>query len=289
MRARSFLWVGVCYLVALASAFIAARALGPYEGPYGVLIQLAVGDLAATMVVFLWSLAFRNSSFYDPYWSVAPVVIAACCIAVGGAPVARQALLMALISAYGARLTYNWARGWTGLGHEDWRYVDLREKTGPLFQLVNLFGIMLFPTFLVFMGSVPMMPALITGRAPLGVWDLAGCLALGGGTLIQGVADNQLRAFVKTRTDPQEVMQRGLWAWSRHPNYFGEISVWFGVLFFGLGSGALQLWMMAGAGLMVFLFVVISIPMMEKRQAARKPAYREYRARTSMLVPWPPR
>ncbi|MEM7677129.1 MAG: DUF1295 domain-containing protein, partial [Myxococcota bacterium] len=84
------------------------------------------------------------------------------------------------------------------------------------------------------------------------------------------------------------IMDRGLWAWSRHPNYFGEISVWFGLLFFGVASGAFETWMVAGVVAMVFLFVVISIPMMEKRQLSTKPAYADYQRRTSMLIPWPP-
>ena len=288
MRARSFFWVILAYVVAFVGAVAAVRA---YPGPQTPLALVAVGDLAATVVVFLFSLVFRNSSFYDAYWSVAPVVIAVYLVFGfdGGAPIARQVLLTGAIAVYGVRLTYNWGRGWTGLDHEDWRYVDLREQTGALFQVVNFLGIMLFPTVLVYLGCVPMIPALVDGAAPLNVWDAIGTLVIIGGTTIEGVADNQLRRFVRERTDRGAIMDRGLWSWSRHPNYFGEISVWFGVLFFGIGSGAFQLWMVAGAASMVFLFVAISIPMMEKRQLARKPAYAEYQQRTSMLIPWPPR
>lgn len=288
MRARSFLWITVSYIVCLV---VAAGVIQAYPGPQTPLALVAVGDLAATVVIFLFAVAFKNSSFYDAYWSVVPPVIAVYLVFgfEGPAPVARQVLVTALIAIYGARLTYNWARGWTGLDHEDWRYVDLRQQTGPLFQLVNFFGIMLFPTILVYLGCIPMIPALITGDAPLNVWDGIGAIVLLGGTVIEGVADNQLRAFVHQRSDRGAIMDRGLWSWSRHPNYFGEISVWFGVMFFGIASGAFETWMVAGAVSMLVLFVGISIPMMEKRQLARKPAYADYQKRTSMLIPLPPK
>ena len=288
MRARGLAWVTLSYVVALVAA---ALAIEVYPGPKTPLALVAVGDLAGTVVIFLFSLAFRNSSFYDPYWSVAPVFIALYLWFgfEGPAPIERQILLTAAIAIYGARLTYNWARGWTGLDHEDWRYVDLRRQTGALFQVVNFLGIMLFPTVLVYLGCVPMIPALVDGAAPLNLWDALGAVVLLGGVAIEGLADNQLRRFVKDRPERGAIMDRGLWAWSRHPNYFGEISVWFGVLFFGIGSGAFAPWMVAGVASMVFLFVAISIPMMEKRQLASKPAYAAYQQRTSMLIPLPPR
>ena len=288
MAFRALALVAFSYVVAFVAA---AAAIAAYPGPSTPLALVAVGDLAGTVVIFLFSLAFRNSSFYDPYWSVAPVVIAMYLIFgfEGAAPVERQVLLGVLITLYGARLTFNWARGWTGLDHEDWRYVDLRAQTGALFQVVNFLGIMLFPTVLVYLGCVPMIPALIDGAAPLNIFDAIGAVVLLSGVVIEGVADNQLRAFVAARKERGAIMDRGLWAWSRHPNYFGEISVWFGVMFFGVASGAFAPWMLAGVGSMLFLFVAISIPMMEKRQSERKPAYAEYKRRTSMLIPLPPR
>ncbi|MEL7367596.1 MAG: DUF1295 domain-containing protein [Myxococcota bacterium] len=288
MAVRALLIVTLSYVIALAAA---AGAVVLWPWPSTPLIDVAVGDFVATVVIFLFSVVYRNSSFYDPYWSVAPPIIAVYLVLgfEGDALSARQGLVIALSAVYGARLTYNWASGWTGLDHEDWRYVDLRRQTGVLFPAVNFLGIMLFPTVLVYLGCVPMIPALITGDAALNGWDLLGAIVLLGGTIIEGVADLQLRAFVKERTERGAIMDRGLWAWSRHPNYFGEISVWFGLMFFGIASGAFELWMASGVAAMVFLFVVISIPMMERRQLAKKPAYADYQRRTSMLIPLPPR
>ncbi len=288
MNVRHLALVTFSYVVAIVAA---AGSIVLFPELTSPLAKVAVGDFVGTVVIFLFALVFRNSSFYDPYWSVAPVVIAFYWIFGfnGDANVIRQGLVAALITLYGARLTFNWARGWTGLDHEDWRYVDLRRQTGMLFPAVNFLGIMLFPTILVYLGCVPLVPALITGNAPVNLWDVAGCVVLLGGVIIEGVADNQLRRFVKERVDRASIMDRGLWSWSRHPNYFGEISVWFGVMFFGIASGDFEGWMISGAVAMVLLFVGVSIPMMEKRQLGSKPAYARYQKRTSFLIPLPPR
>lgn len=284
-------------LALVASAYVAGffaawAAIAFYPGPQSPWVLVAVGDVVATLVVFAFSLVFRNTSFYDPYWSVAPMVIAPYLWLgfEGEAVFGRQVLVTVLVWAWGARLTYNWARGWTGLDHEDWRYVDMREKTGAAFQLVNLFGLQMFPTVLVYLGCLPLLGALITGDGPLGPLDAVAALITLGATVIEGLADNQLRAFVQSGPPKGSVMDRGLWSWSRHPNYFGEISFWCGLALFGFAAGETDPYLLlSGPVAMILLFVGVSIPMMEKRQGARKPAYADYRRRVSMLVPRPPK
>jgi steroid 5-alpha reductase family enzyme len=253
--------------------------------------RVVVADLSATFVVFLFSVAFGNTSFYDAYWSVAPMVIAPYLwLGVGGGAVpTRQALVTGLVLLWGARLTYNWARGWTGLQHEDWRYVDLRAKTGRAFVVVNFLGLQLFPTVLVLLGCIPLWPALVTGSQPLSIWDGVATAVTAGAVLVEGVADNQLRAFVRSRPPAGTVMARGLWSWSRHPNYFGEISFWCGLALFGLAAGGPDPLLLVGPAAMAALFVGVSVPMMERRMLARRPGYPDYQRRVSALVPWPPR
>ncbi|MDX1650215.1 MAG: DUF1295 domain-containing protein, partial [Myxococcota bacterium] len=169
-RTRGFLWVTLAYLAALVVALLVGIAL---HGRHP-LVVVAVADLAATGVVFGFGRAFGNSSFYDPYWSVAPVPIAlylALGPGLGDAVGARQVLVIALVLAWAVRLTHNWARGWAGLHHEDWRYVDLKAGGGIGAFVADLFGIHLFPTAIVFLGCLPLWPALATGQAPLGVLD----------------------------------------------------------------------------------------------------------------------
>jgi steroid 5-alpha reductase family enzyme len=170
-RAAAFAWVTLAYLVALAAAaWIHGRLSGQ-----PALVAIGAADLLATLVVFGFSMTFDNSSFYDPYWSVAPPLIGlslVLCHAVPEVPLTRQVLVLGVVTAWGARLTWNWIRGWRGLGHEDFRYVDLRRQTGRAYPLVSLFGLHLMPTVTVFLGCLPLVPVLSTKKhAPcLNAW-----------------------------------------------------------------------------------------------------------------------
>src|SRR4051812_35006305 len=124
MRTRGFVYVTLVYALALAVAALVANV-------YPTLWGLALADLAATVVVFAASARANNSSVYDPYWSVIPIAIAAWFVRAGTLD-ARAVVVLFGVVAWGVRLTWNWARGWPGLGHEDWRYVDIRKQTGNL-------------------------------------------------------------------------------------------------------------------------------------------------------------
>ena len=284
---RAFAWIVISYVAALLVAALVLRAL-PGHAP---LVRVAAADAAATCVVFAFSVAFDNSSFYDAYWSVAPIAIAGWLAAEPGAAhanPARRVLVVALVTLWGVRLTWNWARGWAGLRHEDWRYVNLRRTTGRAYWPVSFLGLHFFPTVLVFLGCLPLAAALVDGDAPLGPLDALAAAVTLGATVLEAAADEQLRAFRSQKAREGDVCDVGLWAWSRHPNYLGEIGIWVGVGLFGLAAGAPS-WAAIGVVAMIALFVGISIPMIEKRSAERRPAWAAYRARTSMLLPWPPR
>ena len=164
-RAR---WIVVfAYAVALVVALIVGHRV-PYEHPIAVALA---ADVAATLVIFGFSVAFRNSSFYDAFWSVVPPVIALYWAQrpelVGVNPF-RLAIVTALIWLWGARLTWNWNRGWTGLDHEDWRYVDLKEKTGVFYWAGEpRSGIHMAPTLWVFAGMLPVYAVMAAGNGAL--------------------------------------------------------------------------------------------------------------------------
>jgi steroid 5-alpha reductase family enzyme len=287
-RARAFLLVWVAYLAAIVAALVAGIALA---GRHPIEIVLAA-DLAATFVVFGFSMAFDNSSFYDPYWSVGPPLIGLAfsyAAEPGAAVPARQALVLALVALWAVRLTWNWARGWSGLAHEDWRYVEMREGSGGLYWLVSLLAIHLFPTVVVFLGCLPLWLALAEGPRPLGALDAIGALLAFGGTALEFVADNQLRRFRLAGPPPGSTLESGLWAWSRHPNYLGEILFWLGLASFGMAAGGFRWWAWLGALAMLAMFRFASLPMIEKRMLARRPSYGERQRRVSLLIPWPPK
>lgn len=285
---RAFLYITAAYLAALAAAWLVARWLGPGSAPLAV---VAWADLAATITVFAFSVAANNSSVYDPYWSVAPLAIApflALHETAAAAPFSRQILVAALVVLWGVRLTYNWARGFHGLSHEDWRYVDIREKTGRGYWAASFAGLHLFPTVQVYLGCLPLSVALASSR-PLGPLDAVAAAVTMAAIAIETIADEQLRAFRRSKRGAGEIMARGLWAYSRHPNYFGEIGFWWGLFLCAIAADPGAWWTGIGAVAITVMFVFASIPMLDKRSAARRPEYAEHMKRVSALVPWSPR
>ncbi|RPH68564.1 MAG: DUF1295 domain-containing protein [Myxococcaceae bacterium] len=284
---RALASVGVAYAAALAVALATGWALRGH-GPIEV---AALADIAATLVVFGFSVRHDNSSLYDPYWSVAPLPIvvswASCAPAVLEV---RGVLVIALVTVWGVRLTANWVARWRGLGDEDFRYAEIRARTGRLYWPASLLVIHLLPTVWVFLGLLPTWPALGGTGGPLGTLDLLAVTVTAAGITIEAVADLQLRRFLRSRRDPTAVLETGLWRLSRHPNYFGEITFWWGLWLFGLATDPRwAAWTIVGPVSISLLFVLVSIPWMDRRMLSRHPGWAERMRTTSALLPWPRR
>jgi steroid 5-alpha reductase family enzyme len=281
-RIDSFGLVMLAYLVALVAALVTGT-VAPLGHGLGLIL---LADVVATLVVFAFSIRLRNGSVYDPYWSVVPPAIALYWLVVATDAVpARQLLVTTLVFAWGIRLTWNWARGWPGLHHEDWRYVDLYEKAPLPPWATSLLGIHLFPTVQVWLGCLALAPALGWGERPLGLLDAIAVLVTGGAILLETVADEQMRAFARTKA-PGEIMAQGLWAHSRHPNYLGELGFWAGLALFGLAAAPTWWWSLLGPVAMLVMFLTASIPMLDTRSIERRPGYAEHMRRIPALLPW---
>jgi steroid 5-alpha reductase family enzyme len=288
-RLRGLWTVGLAYVTALAAAGLTLGLLPPDH----LLLRTLVADAVATLVIFGWSVAYDNSSFYDAYWSVIPIAIVGYWVSLAdpGVPMGRTLAIVAVVSVWGTRLTFNWARGWTGLQHEDWRYLDFRERMpGPLYWVVSFLGFHAFPTLIVFAGLAAAFPALVRAGRPLGALD-AIALAIGlAGIALEWIADRQLRAFVTGPRRPGETLRSGLWRYSRHPNYLGEMLVWWSLFVFGLAADPDWASYAIGAPIaMTAMFLFVSIPLIEKRSLERRPGYQAVIDETSMLIPMPPR
>ena len=282
---EAFTAVVRAYAVALAVA-LAAGLVAPVDHPLEVAL---VADLAATLAIFAWSVAYRNSSFYDAYWSVAPIAIAIYWLAASqGAVEARQALVLLLVTAWGVRLTWNWARGWQGLAHEDWRYVDLQRKTGRFYWIVSFVGIHVMPTLWVFGGMLGVYAAVCVPGLPLGPVDAVATLVTAGAIALEAAADAQLHRFRAGRPAAGEFLRSGLWAWSRHPNYLGEMGFWWGLWLFGLAAAPQLWWTIVGPAAITLMFRFVSLPMIETRMRERRPAFAEWAARSSLVLLRPP-
>jgi len=245
-------------------------------------------DLTATLMIFLMSLMFNNSSFYDPYWSLAPVPIIL--VWYKHAPLHewydfRQWIIISLVLIWSFRLTLNWTSRWKGLQDEDWRYARYRSFPRPVYWLISLVGFHLFPTLMVYAGCLAVYPALCLWHEPPGIMDGIALIITFSGIAIEAVADRQLKTFLRKKPD-QPFLITGLWKFSRHPNYFGEILFWTGLFTFSIQAKPFYWYTLAGPAGMILMFTLISIPMMDKRMVSRKPGYADYAASTSALVPW---
>ena len=280
---KAYILICVSYLLALAAAWITLA----FVADYHLLIQVLIADVVATIVIFVFSVVFKNSSFYDAYWSVIPMVIVGYLISLQtDAELIRQLMLALVILLWGFRLTANWAYTWSGLDHVDWRYVNLQKKAGLLWWPLSFTGVHLYPTILVFLGCIPMYHALVIGTQPINGFDY---LALTVGLVsvwIEFQSDRELHRFRDVRHSKTEVLDTGLWSLCRHPNYLGEIGVWVSVLLFGYAAvGYADYWMLAGSAAMILLFTIVSIPMIEKKLIEDKPGYLAYKAKTFSLIP----
>ena len=283
-RPGSFAIVVVAYATALGGAWIVADAVGG-DRP---VVALGLGYLTSALVIYVWSTGLDNGSMFDAWWSVLPPFAAVWLAAqhVIGVPDLRITLVLVVVWVWAVRLTSNWARDWPGLDHEDWRYLEMYAR-GPK-RLISLFGVHLFPCLEVFLGSLALVPALVWGTAAVGFLDGV-ALVLGlGAAVLEFVADEQMRRFRRTKT-PGQVMDRGLWAWSRHPNYFGELCFWWALWLFALSADAAWWWTVVGPLAMTGMFVFASIPMLDDRSRERRPEFAAYAERTPALVPRPPK
>ena len=283
-RGRAFAWILLAYVLATAAALATVWYLSDWD----LLLRSLAADVVATVVVFGASVAFRNSSFYDAYWSVAPPLLLLYWVVVLAPSLSLRLLALALLVCWWAvRLTHNWARGWSGLDHEDWRYVDLQQKLGVLYWPVSFLGVHLMPTLWVFAGCLGayLVAQPAAAEVPWGIWDTLALATGVAAVALEGRADNELRAFRARRASAAELLQTGVWAWCRHPNYLGEIGFWVSVGLFGYAAAPDVWWLWLGPLAMVVLFVGITIPMQERKLRAAKPDFEAYAQRTFSLLP----
>lgn len=279
-RSRAYLASALAYVVALVAAWGTTH-LAPMAHPFW---DAAIADVVATFVIFGFSVGFNNSSFYDPYWSAAPPALFGYWLT-GGSLGPASGLALALVLLWAARLTFNFYRGWPDLSHEDWRYGVLQEQHGKLYWLVSFFGIHFFPTVLTFAGSAALY-VLATGAPSLGPLHALGAAVTLLGIAYEGVADEQLRAFRNSSPPKGSWLETGLWKHSRHPNYFGEVTFWWGLAIMGLATDSTAYWVLFGPLAITLLFFFISIPMIDERMKKRRPGYEAHMRNVSRLVPW---
>lgn len=279
-RSMSFLWITIMYVVAILSGILTFLMLPDMVDIYRFLIA----DVVATLVIYLFSMLIKNASLYDPYWSVIPPLMFVFAAIYYGSYGLSVILMVVAISMWAIRLTYNWATLWTGFQDMDWRYERMKEKAPKVYFLTNLFGIQLFPTLIVF-AQLALGLFVIQGDLKANLGTLMGALMIVIAAIIQFIADTQMKRFKARTQGEKKCIEEGLWKYSRHPNYFGELMVWWGLYVIYLFTYTFDI-MIISPIMMTALFLFISIPWMEKKILKTRPEYQNYQSRVSMIIPF---
>jgi steroid 5-alpha reductase family enzyme len=248
-------------------------------------------DIIATLTIFSFSVLFNNSSLYDPYWSIVPPLILVFWVfheQTMEALTIMQIIILSLVLVWSVRLTLNWLTRWRGIKDEDWRYISFRFKYQEMYWVVSLTGIHLLPTIIVFLGCLSVYPGLMMHEGSMGLMEWIAAGVTFAGLLIETISDLQLRSYNRDESKC-DFQNAGLWKYSRHPNYFGEVMFWVGLFLFSTGMEEAYWWILPGPIFMILMFYFISIPMIDKRMLRRRTGYRDYIKRTSALIPLIPK
>ena len=245
-----------------------------------------VSTLGLATLTWVGSVLKRDVSIVDGVWALMLLAAAAVYATDAEFHTGRTTLILTLVVLWAVRLSShiihrNWGEP------EDRRYQDIRLKYEPNFALKSLGLIFWFQAGLAWIISMPLWPAL-TVPVEAGFFDGLAVTVWTVGMIFEGVGDWQLSRFKADPKNHGKVMDRGLWRYTRHPNYFGECLIWWGFSLFALSAGAW--WTFAGPLLLTYMLLKFSgVTLLEETIVDRRPAYRAYIARTNAFIPGPPK
>jgi len=256
------------------------------------MIQSLLINLGVIMLLmsFLWLLSvfLRDVSIVDPFWGTGFVIVSWTSVFVQHSVDWRMILLAVMTTIWGWRLSLyllwrNWGQG------EDRRYVAMREPHGDRFWWLSFFSVFVLQGIILWFVSLPLQALAASAPVnPLSMEDFLGVGLWGVGVLFESIGDWQLARFKSNPTNQGKVMDRGLWRYTRHPNYFGDICVWWGLYLVAAAGGAG--WTILSPALMTFFLMRVSgVTLLEKTIVDRRPEYADYIRRTNALFPGPPR
>ena len=251
--------------------------------PFGLAIVLGL-----MTVVWLVSLGKRDVSIVDIFWGLGFVVLGWFYFSHGDPSGGRQTLVPTLVTLWGLRLAIY--IGWRNHGKgEDYRYAAMRKKIGKPFPWLSLVTVFWLQAVLLWLIAMPLYQVQRVANAPLGWLDGVGLVFFGLGLFFETVGDLQMARFKADPCNRGKVLDRGLWRYTRHPNYFGDATVWWGLSCFALATPG-SAWTVFSPILMTFFLLRVSgVTLLEKSLSCTKPAYADYVRRTSAFFPRPPK
>jgi steroid 5-alpha reductase family enzyme len=252
-----------------------------------ILLSTAGAALLAFFVLWMISVLVRDASIVDPFWGFSFIVIAWVAFIVSDDPGIRQTLVAILVTVWGLRLSLFLAVRNFGHG-EDYRYQAMRRRWGSRFPLVSLGTVFVLQAALSWTVSLPAQVTM-TASDGLGWLAVIGLALWAIGLFFETVGDWQLARFKADESNAGKVMDHGLWRYTRHPNYFGDFCVWWGIFLVAI-TGTSMAWTVIGPFVMSTLLLRVSgVSLLEKTISKRRPGYEEYVRKTSAFFPRPPK
>ena len=254
------------------------------------LLGLSLAVVAICMAaLWLLSLAIKNASIVDIFWGLGFVLLAAVYFVAADGFTGRKLLVLTLVAVWGLRLSGYILWRSRGKG-EDYRYARWREEAGDQFWWTSLLQVFLLQGLLMWVISAPVLAAQSADEPNRLTWvDLAGTAVWGIGFFFEAVGDWQLARFKADPANKGKVMRSGVWAYTRHPNYFGDATQWWGLYLIAAGASD-GYWTLFSPLLMTVLLLRVSgVALLERAQVRTKPQYADYINSTSAFVPWFPR
>jgi steroid 5-alpha reductase family enzyme len=252
------------------------------------MVTAAIAIAIFMLAMWLLSLALKNASIVDVGWGIGFVIVAFAVRARIDANADRQRLLVAMTTLWGVRLAlylYTRNRG----KPEDYRYQAMRRRWGPRFPVISLGTVFALQGVLMWIVSLPVQLGQAARDPKLGLLSWVGIAVWGIGLFFEFIGDAQLASFKRDPANAGLVMDQGLWRYTRHPNYFGDACVWWGIALVAAET-TVGRWGLIGAATMTLLLRRVSgVTLLEKSLIKRRTGYDEYIARTSPFIPRPPK
>ena len=285
---KAFLLCIFSYVLALVAAVISSSFF--MDGHLWKAIT--IGHIVATLIIYLASVLAKNSSFYDPFWSIAPLPIIIYLSFMSyekDENLLKVLVILIPVTYWSLRLTNNWRRSWKGLTHEDFRYIDLKTRFKKFPYLIDFFGIHLYPTLQVNFSLFPLYYYFLSDFSPMPIALYIFSFFTIGAVFLEHLADEQMREFRSRPENRGKTMNRSLWKYSRHPNYLGEVLFWWGLYLMTLSVNLNFWWLFICPLSMTLMFTLVTCSMMDNRSLLNRPDYSTYMAKTSQLLLWWPK
>jgi steroid 5-alpha reductase family enzyme len=252
------------------------------------MLVAAITISCVMVATWLVSLVLKNASIVDIVWGLGFVITSWVLAVTIDGDSTRQILLAVMVGLWGLRLGGYLAK--RNIGHgEDWRYKAMRKKKGARFGLISLVTVFGLQGVLMWVVSLPVMFGNSDATPGVGPLAVIGVMVWAVGLSFEAVGDWQLAKFKKDPNNAGKVMQTGLWSLTRHPNYFGDALLWWGIGIVGAETGTGVVGFIGPVVMTVFLLRVSGVPMLERSLMKRREGYAEYAARTSAFIPRPPK